>query len=586
MKRTALVRLFFALVAVAYFGSFPYLASINNPNENTRTYLVMALVDHGTFRLDDVVRRFGWTNDMARVPDPAAPGGTYLAAVKGPAMTYVGVPIYVAQKAVLRLFGKRPPGPTATPAEAEAWLRTTTLVLQTFAVHLPCFLFLVWLERRLRRWSPDDALRLAAVATVGLGTNYLAYSLVFVSHATSAAIVFVAIDVVAAERLLSRGDPRRARPRVALLAGFLASAITLLEYQGLFLSVVVAGYAFSIFRAPRTFAAFAVGGAANVLALMLFQWRSFGSPLTPGHRMMETDAFRALQHQGLFGITLPHPEAIVGLLFDGGYGLFGTSAFLWLAVPGMAMVLAGAAGKVERERRLELAVVAVTFVVMVLSVSAAVMWRGGWTIGPRYLGAAPALVGLLALAALVRASRRFPAFRDPIRGLAVGLAAASIVRGGAIGLVVSTLPEAIVRPVAQILVPFVRLRLMPHHPLELLGVASVWPAFLPLVAVALAWVTIATARLGARELPVALLVGALAIVPALWMPTAPDAGPEVRALFFSKWEPAGRDVLSLAIRRAAEDPCALHDVARAERLLGRVRETALAEAQATRGCPR
>ena len=92
---------------------------------------------------------------------------------------------------------------------------------------------------------------------------------------------------------------------------------------------------------------------------------------------------RALQHQGLFGITLPHREAIIGLLFDGGYGLFGTSAFLWLAIPGMAVVLAGAAGKVERERRLELVVVAITFVVMVLSVSAAVMWRGGWTIGPR-----------------------------------------------------------------------------------------------------------------------------------------------------------------------------------------------------------
>jgi hypothetical protein len=60
------VKAFFALLAVTYFPAYPYLQAVNNPNENTRTFLTMALVDDGTVALDRQVARHGWTNDWAR----------------------------------------------------------------------------------------------------------------------------------------------------------------------------------------------------------------------------------------------------------------------------------------------------------------------------------------------------------------------------------------------------------------------------------------------------------------------------------------------------------------------------------------
>jgi hypothetical protein len=596
--RSPYVKVFLALLAVVYLTVFPYLQAINNPNENTRTYLVMALVDHGTFRLDAVVKRYGWTNDMAKVPDaPAASGGgsaSHLAAVKGPATAYLGVPVYAAQKAVLRLFGRRPPGERASAAEAAAWLRTTTITLQLFVVHVPCLLFLVWLERRLRRSSRDEVLRLSAVAAVGLGTNYLAYSFVFVSHALSAVAAFAALDIIAVARLRSRGDPARASARAALLAGLWAGAVTLLEYHAAVLSVGLALYALSAFRRPRQLGAFAAGASVSVALLALFQWRSFGTPLMPGHRMMENQAFGALMGKGFISFGAPDPKAGLALLFDHGFGLFGTSPYLWAAFAGaIALVLSPWGTRVSsRNRRREGLTAGALLAAISFSLSASVIWRGGWTIGPRYLGAAPPLLALLCLAAFEALARSgAPWRRELARALAIGLCVASFVQGGAIGLVVSTLPESIVRPVPQVLLPLLALRVVPHHALELLGVGSSWPFWLAPLAAAGALATLAVARApSARALALRLAgasaVAALALVPALRLPQGePDAGPEVRALFYSKWEPAGRDALALARLRASDDPCAWLEVARLEDTLGRPREATAARARAARSCP-
>ena len=555
-RERRIVRVFFVLVSLAYFGVYPYLQAINNPNENTRSYLVMALVDYGTFRLDPVVWRFGWTNDMASVPDPLAPGGVHVAAVKGPAMSYLGVPVYLAEKLVLRLFGRHPPGAESKPEQAASWLRITTLTLELFTAHLPCFAFLVWFERRLRRVSHDVVLRLSTIAAVGLGSNYLAYSLVFVSHAPSAALCFVSLEILAAERLRARGDPARARERSALVAGLCIGGLTLLEYQNLFLSLVLGGFALTLFRTKKTFGPLALGVAVNVALLGLFQWASFGNAFTPGHRMMQTDAFRALQSQGLFGITLPHADALRGLLFDGGYGLFPTTPFFALALLSPLLLFRKTTSRAGRERRSMTAVALLLTLTMVLTISSAVIWRGGWTIGPRYLCVLAPLLGYLALTALDRWARRGLLPRTFARAVSCGLALASFAVGGAIGLLVSTLPESIHRPIPQILLPFLRAELVPHHLLELVGVGSAWPAFLTLLAAGLAAASLLFLPAGDRprelfgRIVLASCIAAVCVLPALSMPqNETDAGREVRAMFYGKWEPKGRDLPARAHQR-------------------------------------
>ena len=46
------VQVFFVLAAVAFTCAYPFLAVVNNPNENVRTYTTIALVEDHTFRID------------------------------------------------------------------------------------------------------------------------------------------------------------------------------------------------------------------------------------------------------------------------------------------------------------------------------------------------------------------------------------------------------------------------------------------------------------------------------------------------------------------------------------------------------
>jgi len=64
----ALVRFFFLLVLVPMLGVFPYQRAINNPNEFTRVFTTMMIVEKGTFRIDEPVAMWGWVNDMAKAP--------------------------------------------------------------------------------------------------------------------------------------------------------------------------------------------------------------------------------------------------------------------------------------------------------------------------------------------------------------------------------------------------------------------------------------------------------------------------------------------------------------------------------------
>src|SRR5450631_916485 len=88
-------RVFFALLLVPYTCVFPYIAPVNNPNENVRMFATMAIVEEGTLRIDTQMFRYGWVNDMARVPDRNGHGHHFFS-VKGPAVTYAGVPFYWA----------------------------------------------------------------------------------------------------------------------------------------------------------------------------------------------------------------------------------------------------------------------------------------------------------------------------------------------------------------------------------------------------------------------------------------------------------------------------------------------------------
>jgi len=297
-------RVFFGCALLVLTCVYPYLAAVNNPNENVRTYMTMAIVEQHTFRIDAIVERHGWTNDMAKAPDQAT-GEPHLYSVKAPAVSYMGVPVYWAFRALAPRLGIKVPD-TASPPDVRAdWLRCTTFALRLFAVQLPCFAFLLWLHRWLRGTTADPVLRLAAVAATAFGTNYLAYTLMFASHALFAVAAFASFGITTRELALFPGSARARRKRMAFLAGFFAGFATLLEYHALPVSAVLGLYALTVFWRPTRAFWLALGAALHAGALTYFQWRAFGDPFMPGHRMSENAAFAAILQQGYFGIGMP-----------------------------------------------------------------------------------------------------------------------------------------------------------------------------------------------------------------------------------------------------------------------------------------
>ncbi len=62
-------KIILSLLFVVFTCVYPYMAWVNNPNENVRTYMTMAIVEQHTFKIDKIVERHGWVNDMAKAPD-------------------------------------------------------------------------------------------------------------------------------------------------------------------------------------------------------------------------------------------------------------------------------------------------------------------------------------------------------------------------------------------------------------------------------------------------------------------------------------------------------------------------------------
>lgn len=581
-KTTGAVAAFFTLALIVFTCVFPYNANINNPNENVRVYMTMAIVDFHTFRIDKVVERQGWVNDMARAPDPKAPGEFHYYSVKGPATGYLGVPFYWAFTKIAPRFGHAMPTATSPLPERIWWMRGATFTIRFFVVQLPCLLFLVWFERWLRRTSDDPVLRLTAVAAAGFGTNYLAYSLMFVSHSLFAVAAFGSFGITTSERLRFP-DMRDRRVSRAILAGFLAGFASLLEYHAFPISCGLLLYALTTFWRPTRLLAFGAGALVDAAALMFYQWRCYDNPLTPGHKLAESAQFSAWHKQGFFGLGAPSWDVFKDLSISHAFGFFGMSPFMWLgllAIPFGGLLWSYGTRHERRVRRAATAAWLLMMAALWFAISCAVNWRGGWTVGPRFFGAAPPFYAFGALCALEWiARRRGRAWRPIARGVAGGLMIAGVVAIGFVSLVFNSIPEDVTRPLAQLALPLARAGFVPHHVAELFGWDSpvVWwvvvgcMAAAALIAALVPW----RDRWWTYALRVVLVVAFayVGIRPAFSALDPAEVGDGVGAhrWLASVWEPAGRDRIA-KLREEAERfgprrPCLWYKLADVERIL-------------------
>ncbi|MDB4997443.1 MAG: hypothetical protein JWM74_4875 [Myxococcaceae bacterium] len=589
------MRLFFVLIALPFFALFPYLRAVNNPNELVRVFTTMSLVEDGTLAIDEEVATYGWVNDMAHVPSKFDGGKLHYFMVKTPLSTYLGVPVYYAYSKVQAVLGHHHPDATSGAEAKTDWLRRSTWVLRLFTVQLPCFLFLIFFERYLRTFVPDVVLRLATVTAAGLGTNYLAYSQIYASHTLYACAAFLCFAIT--ERAM-REHPRDARARKwthAFLVGFLAGACVAFEYHALFVAVVLSIFGVIIFRRPTQILALALGGLIPAAIVAHFQWRAYGDPLKPGHQVLETASFAAAHQKGLFGVQLPAMDALKSLSMDIGFGFFSMSPFMWFALVVLPCTLLLARGTplVRRSQRVAGLVLTLVLVSMFGVAAGIVEWRGGWTVGPRYLAGAPPTAAFAAALVLQTLARRGRAWRAMARGIAGGLAIAGVLSIGVVGLVYDTLPEALPRPLTQFALPATYLGFVPHHIGEWFGWMSATPWYLVCFAMFIAVAIAVLLRDGegpktfAFRLVCLVVAAVVGTYPAFTRPedktTVLALHPSVAGLA-SYWEPTGRDRITLgredAERYGPRRPCVSYRLGDLDRIAGRLGDTVRDEARA------
>jgi hypothetical protein len=232
-----------------------------------------------------------------------------------------------------------------------------------------------------------------------------------------------------------------------------------------------------------------VGAAVPALVLAGYNWAAFGSPLRVGYESVQ--GFTGMQ-QGLLGITTPKRTVLQEILFGEFRGLLPLAPVLALAPIGW-----------WRLRHTPAALAAAAIVVYYLLFNASYFyWDGGFSYGPRHIGAA---LPFLALGLA-------PLWTGWLRWLLGLLAAWGVALAGMAVSTTVLLPESVMAPVREIVWPaFSRGNLALSHDLFVLrtnpdavptglldrgawnvGMLLGLPGPLSLVPLALLWLLLAT----------------------------------------------------------------------------------------------
>jgi len=183
-----------------------------------------------------------------------------------------------------------------------------------------------------------------------------------------------------------------ARPLAPLLrAGLFAGLAVAADYQvALVVCILVLFTVFSFRRLGAVFT-FALGCIPGVLFVLLYNYASFGNPLSFPYAHEAMPIAREVQSKGLFGVKIPQLMPLLMLLFSPWRGLFFISPFLLLSIPGLCCLATqpqergdfGRGAGVSGKRLFWICGLAVAGYLLFNSSYTA--WSGGSGYGPRFL---------------------------------------------------------------------------------------------------------------------------------------------------------------------------------------------------------
>jgi hypothetical protein len=410
-----------AVVAAVVIAS-PLHDPLNNPNEGVRVFTVKALVEHHTLAINDVVRAWGYIDDKA-VRD----GRLYQS--KAPLVSLLAASAY----AVVHPFT----GDLSRPA--------LTRLSRVSGGLLPVALLVGvtwWALRHRRRVAvgrdddddDDDHDVLVDLLMVGLvlGSGVLASLHVLSGHALAAV-------APAAVLALARLPGRTWHSAVAATA---LSAAATAEYPA---ALCLPLLWLVVRRAPQRRRAVVGAVAAGLLTAMptlIAHHTMWGAPWRTGYSFLENPQYQPLVQGTFFGIGLPQPSVWLTTLVSPELGLFFFSPFLLLGLLWFWRRDAAGAGT-------EVVVVASVMIATLLFIAGFRGWRGGWSVGPRYI---LELAGILAVGAVDGVGRLPRRARLP---LLMALVSVSVLHSGLAGSFFPHLPDVLRAPVGELVLPLI-----------------------------------------------------------------------------------------------------------------------------------
>jgi hypothetical protein len=359
------------LLGAVSFLSFLYFYEGGGWNQNSRFDLLRAIIERQTLQIDAYAEN---TQDKAHF------GGHYYSD-KAPGLVFLAVPFAVVARAGMNAAGV---GPDSARGEF-----VLSYLVTAWAVALPTSLAVVCLFFVAVRFGCSPTATAFAAMAMSLGTPLWGYASLFWAHALVGACLLFAF---AAGLKLKDSSSPRADFWWALALGLAAGWATVTEYPALPASALLALFALSqVWRRGtaarwRVAAGVGIGAVACAVVLLTYLHAAFGS-FRPSYSYYDPNSFSFMQQRGYMGLTYPHPDRLLKLLFGCARGLF-------FASPVMLAAPVGLWGLWKKQRSAAALVAASIALYYFLFNASFYWWKAGLTFGPRYAGAAIPILSL------------------------------------------------------------------------------------------------------------------------------------------------------------------------------------------------
>jgi hypothetical protein len=371
------------LLSVVTFLSFIYFYEGGGWNQNSRFDLLRAIVERHTLQIDAYHEN---TQDKAHFQ------GHYYSE-KAPGLVFIAVPFALAARPALRVAGIDPESPRGVVA--------LSYLMSACAVALPTALAGVCLFFLGIRFGGGSSGAVFATVVMCLGTPMWAYASLFWAHALVGACLVFAF---ASALKLREGKSARGDFLWALAVGLSAGWATVTEYPAAPASAMLAFLALSqawprgTAARGRVIAGVGVGAGICVIVLLGYLYAAFGS-FRPSYSYYDPNSFAFMQQRGYLGLTYPHPDRLLKLLFGCSRGLFFASPVMLVAPVGLWWWWK------EKTYSVPALVAAAIATYYFLFNASFYWWKAGLTFGPRYAGACTPLLCIGLAVGWTRATR-------------------------------------------------------------------------------------------------------------------------------------------------------------------------------------